>query len=77
MSRDDILKMPLLELLKDVPKKAADFVIEGPEHARGVLNRVYRLEAYLTQAIKFIPKFDDDGRLSPLHEAIKVELQGE
>lgn len=55
--------------------QAPELKPESDVHALGIVHRLYRLEALLNRASKYVPRFDDDGHLLPLKQAIDSELK--
>ena len=67
------------EILADVSAKVKEFLAEGQVATElvleGVLNRVYRLEAFLNKAVTYVPRYDSDGHPLPLRDWIEAELR--
>lgn len=55
-------------------KQAVDLKPESDLHVQGIILRLYRLEALLARASKYVPRYDDDGHKLPLKQVIDTEL---
>lgn len=65
------------EIIADVEAsatKAFELKPESELHVQGITLRLYRLEALLIRASKYVPRYDDDGHLLPLKQVIDTEL---